>query len=112
MISNNWYQSLTSIIWLKHPKRYDMANTNGMTFAEGHSSNRPPLFNGNHYTYLKNRMRIFIQALDYEAWKIIRDGPYIPTKIVNEIKVSKSEEEWDERDSRLIQLNAKAINML
>jgi len=89
-----------------------MANTNRMTFAEGHSSNRPPLFNGNHYTYWKNRMRIFIQALDYEAWKIIRDGPYIPTKIVNETKVSKSEEEWDERDSRLIQLNAKAINML
>jgi hypothetical protein len=89
-----------------------MANTNGMTFAEGHSSNRSPLFNGNHYTYWKNRMRIFIQALDYEAWKIIRDGPYFPTKIVNETKVSKSEEEWDERDSRLIQLNAKAINML
>jgi hypothetical protein len=57
-------------------------------------------------------MRIFIQALDYEAWKIIRDDPYIPTKIVNETKVSKDEEEWDERDSRLIQLNAKAINML
>lgn len=57
-------------------------------------------------------MRIYIQASDYEAWKIIRDGPYVPTKIVNETMVSKSEEEWDERDSRLIQLNAKAINML
>jgi len=57
-------------------------------------------------------MRIYIQALDYEAWKIIRNDPYIPRVIVNETKVSKSEEEWDERDSRLIQLNAKAINML
>jgi len=57
-------------------------------------------------------MRIYIQALDYEAWKIIRDGPYILTKIVNETKVSKFEEERDERDSRLIQLNAKVINML
>ena len=57
-------------------------------------------------------MRIYIQASDYEAWKIIRDGPYIPTKIVKETKVSKSEEEWDTQDSRLIQLNAKAINML
>jgi hypothetical protein len=55
-----------------------MANINGMIFAEGHYS---------------NRMRIYIQALDYEAWKITRDGPYIPTKIVNETKVSKSEEE-------------------
>jgi hypothetical protein len=50
--------------------------------------------------------------LDFGAWKIIRDGSYIPTKIVNETKVSKDEEECDERDSRLIQLNAKAINML
>jgi len=89
-----------------------MANINGMIFAEGHSSNRPPMFKGNHYTYWKNRMRIYIRAFDYEAWKIIRDGPYIRTKIVNETKVSKSEEEWDERDSHLIQLNAKAINML
>jgi hypothetical protein len=59
-----------------------MTNTNGMIFAEWHSSNRPPLFKGNHYTYWKNRMEIYIQALDYEAWKIIRDGPYISTKIV------------------------------
>jgi hypothetical protein len=44
--------------------------------------------------------------------EIIRDDPYIPTKIINETKVSKSEEEWDERDSRLIQLNAIAINIL
>jgi hypothetical protein len=50
--------------------------------------------------------------LDYKAWKIITGGPYIPTKIVNETKVFKSKEEWDERDSHLIQLNAKAINML
>jgi len=44
-----------------------MANINGMIFAEGHSSNRSPLFNGNRYTSWKNRMKIYIQALDYEA---------------------------------------------
>ena len=33
-------------------------------------------------------------------------------KIVNKTKVIKTEEEWDKDDSRLIQLNAKAINML
>jgi hypothetical protein len=55
-----------------------MANTNRMIFAEGQSSNRPHLFNGNHYTYWNNRMRIYIQALDYEAWKLLGMIPIFP----------------------------------
>ena len=35
------------------------------SFNKGQSTNRPPLFNEANYTYLKARMKIFIQALDY-----------------------------------------------
>ena len=42
---------------------------NGTT--EGQSTNRPPLFHGTNYTYWKVRMKIYIQANDYDAWKSI-----------------------------------------
>ena len=34
---------------------------------EGHSIMRPPLFNGDNYSYWKIRMRLFIQVNDYEV---------------------------------------------
>ena len=47
---------------------------------EGQSTTRPPFFDGNDYPYWKTRMRIFLQALDYEIWEIVCDGSFIPRK--------------------------------
>ena len=44
---------------------------------EGQSTTRPPFFDGNDYPYWKTRMRVFLQALDYEIWEIVCDGSFI-----------------------------------
>ena len=84
----------------------------GSTFSEGQSTNRPPLFNGSNYSYWKARMKIFIQALDYDLWSIIVNGPHTPTTRQNGMEIPKPEMEWDEHDRKLAQLNAKAMNVL
>ena len=89
-----------------------MATIVGTHLAEGQSTTRPPLFNGENYNYWKVRMMIYIQANNYEEWVIISKGPKIPTKIVGEAQVPKKEDEYDEGDYRLVQMNAKAKHTL
>ena len=57
--------------------------------GEGQSIVRPPLFVENNYAYWKTRMKLFIQANDNEVWRIIVNGPLIPTKKVGDQKVVK-----------------------
>ena len=45
-------------------------------------------------------MKIFIQALDYDMWSIIVNGPYTPTKIIDGMESAKPEKEWDEVDKK------------
>ena len=44
---------------------------------------------------------IYIKAQDYLIWKIIVNGPHVPTKIVEEQEISKQETEWDENDDNM-----------
>ena len=57
-------------------------------------------------------MKIFIQSTDYANWKIIVNGPEIPTKIVEGARIPKSEAEWNTEDLKKIDRNAKAMNMM
>ena len=82
------------------------------TGQEGHSIVRPLLFNGEDYAYWKTRMRLFVQANDYQVWRIIMNGPLIPTKKIDDSEVPKEEWEWDEKDTKMAQLNAKAMHTL
>ena len=43
-----------------------MATQNDSTFREGQSTTKPPFFDRNDYSYWKNMMRIYFQALNYE----------------------------------------------
>jgi hypothetical protein len=89
-----------------------MANTFRPQMLEGQSTNRPPLFNSSDYSYWKTRMTTYIKGQDYLIWKIIVNGPHVPTKIVEEQEIPKQETEWDENDVKLIELNYKAMNCL
>jgi len=51
-----------------------MAAIIGNGTTEGQSTNRPPLFLGTNYTYWKARMKIYVQANDYDASKFITKG--------------------------------------
>ena len=57
-------------------------------------------------------MCIFIQALDYDIWSVIINRPHTPTIIVDGIGKPKPKKDWDEMDKKLVQLNAKAMNVL
>ncbi|KAH9697387.1 hypothetical protein KPL71_023585 [Citrus sinensis] len=90
-----------------------MAIQNDSTFREGQSTTRPPYFDGNDYPYWKTRMRIYLQALDYEIWEIVNDGPFMPlTK--NEVgeDIPKPSRDWNEFEKRKASLNSKAMNAL
>ena len=55
-------------------------------------------------------MKIYLQALDYEIWEIVNDGPFMPlTK--NEVMedIPKPSREWNEFEKRKPSLNSKAM---
>jgi len=57
-------------------------------------------------------MKIYIQAIDFQLWKVILKGPHAPMIKIDGVDVPKLEEEWDEYDMKLRELNAKAMNLL
>ncbi|KAH9680417.1 hypothetical protein KPL71_026545 [Citrus sinensis] len=90
-----------------------MATQNDSTFREGQSTTRPPFFDGNDYPYWKTRMRIYLQALDYEIWEVVCNHPFLPlTK--NEVgeDIPKPSREWNELEKRKASLSSKAMNAL
>ena len=90
-----------------------MATHSDSTFREGQSTIRPPFFDGNDYAYWKTRMRIYLQALDYEIQEVVCDGPFLPlTK--NEVgkDIPKPPREWNELEKKKAFLNSKAMNAL
>ena len=80
--------------------------------SEGHSTNRPPFFNGTTFAYWKTRIRIYVQSIVYGLWMTIMNGTYIPKKLVDGILVNKSFDEWLESDKLKVELNFKAMNLL
>ena len=83
-----------------------------ITFKEGASLNRPPLFEGEHFTFWQKRMEIFIQSIDPGAWNAIVKGPFHPTKLENGVIVSKDWDELDDVEKRKVQDDKKAKNIL
>ncbi|KAH9743963.1 Integrase catalytic domain-containing protein [Citrus sinensis] len=73
-----------------------MAIQNDSTFREGQSTTRPPFLDGNDYPYWKTRMRIYLQALNYEIFEVVCDGPFMPM-IKNEVgdAIPKSSSQWN-----------------
>ena len=74
------------------------------TNVKGHSTNRPPLFDGTNYQLWSNRMSIFMRAYDYEMWDVVLDGPYVPmkTKAGSEALKPKLRSEWIELEIKKI----------
>ncbi|KAH9715535.1 Integrase catalytic domain-containing protein [Citrus sinensis] len=90
-----------------------MATLNDSTFREGQSTTRPPFFDGNYYAYWKTRMRIYLQALDYEIWEVVCDGPFLPlTKNEFGEDIPKPSRKWNELEKRKASLNSKTMNAL
>ena len=90
-----------------------MAIQNDSIFREEQSTTRPPFFDGNDHPYQKTRMGIYLQALNYEIWEVICDGPFMSlTKNEVEEDISKPSREQNELEKRKCSLNSKAMNAL
>jgi len=63
---------------------------NKLSYVEGASIHRPPMFSGVNYQFWKVIMKIFIESIDRGIWDTIVNGPYIPRSIVNGVPVEKS----------------------
>ena len=70
-----------------------LGNSHG---SKGHSTTRPPLFDGSNYDYQKFRMMISIKSTDTSVWKVIKEGYTGPTKLEGIMIVPKPENEWDD----------------
>ncbi|MQM23183.1 hypothetical protein Taro_056246 [Colocasia esculenta] len=70
---------------------------------EGQLVNRPPLFDGEDYTYWKTRMEYFLQGFDFQIWSIIEEGDLV---------VLNNRQNWTEDDRKKISLNCKAKSIL
>ncbi|GMI75421.1 hypothetical protein HRI_001211400 [Hibiscus trionum] len=80
---------------------------------DSQSTTKPPFFNGENYSFWKNKMRLFIKSSDYLVWDVIEDGPYIPLKQdVDGKMVLKRRTEMSEEERKKIQVNDKALHML
>ena len=82
--------------------------------VEGHSTNRPYLFDRSNYQFWINRMSIFMRSYDYEMWDVVLNGPYVPMKTGtrDEASVPKLRSEWSESEVKRVQVNFKDINTL
>jgi len=81
---------------------------NSLSFAEGASINRPPMFSGVNYQFWKIRMQIFIESIDRGIWNAIINGPYIPMHIVDGVSVVKSFDELTDIENKRVQYDCIA----
>ena len=81
-------------------------------FAQGRSTNRPPLFVGENFSHWKCLMEMYIKDQDMEMWKIIEKGPIKITKKESGAEVEKPEQEWSSDDLEKISKNFRALNIL
>ena len=79
---------------------------------DGASINRPPGFNGEHYSFWKAKFKVFVMATEYGLWRVFERGDYVPTSIEDGVRIPKLEEEYDDNDRRNITLNSKAVLLL
>ena len=86
-----------------------MSSAPPLRHDKGQHINRPPLLNGQYYSWWKARMEDFIQAEDYELWVRITLGPQIPTTTDSEgNKIPKPTDTYNEAVYKMLGKNAKA----
>jgi hypothetical protein len=79
---------------------------------EGRSISRPPYFDGKNCDEWKERIKIFIQSIDFKLWLVIKNGSKIPKKIINGKELVKSEDEFNDEDMKIMEQEAKAKYIL
>ena len=81
-------------------------------YDKGHSTNRYHLFNGSDFAYWNAQMRVYFQAINFDLWHVVTNGPHTTIIVVNGIQTPKPIQEYNENDKKLAFMNVKAMNIL
>ena len=58
-------------------------------------------------------MRIYLQALDYEIWEVVCDGPFVPiTKNEEEDDIPRPSSQQSELEKKKTSLNSKVMKAM
>ncbi|XP_074583516.1 uncharacterized protein LOC141839623 [Curcuma longa] len=79
-----------------------------MSYVEGHSTVRPPLFNGDDFVYWRSRMEYYLKT-QVQTWIIIKTGFTLPT---DDKGIPVSIDKWTPEIMRAIEADAKATQIL
>lgn len=80
--------------------------------GEDHSTMGPPCFNNINYSYWRTKMKLFIQANNYEVWRVITNRPSFSKKRGGDSTVPKEQDERDEIDMNMDKLKTKVMPIL
>ena len=83
-----------------------------MSFAEGASINRPPMFGGVNFVLQKIRMKIFMESIDMGIWDAVISGPFVPMQVVKEETMKKPWFDWSESERKKAQYDSLAKNII
>ncbi|KAL0903766.1 hypothetical protein M5K25_028169 [Dendrobium thyrsiflorum] len=62
--------------------------------TEGYPITRPPLFENISFEFWKIRMSTFLQSIDYRLWHVIQTGYYVPSRIIDGVKIEIPFADW------------------
>ena len=83
-----------------------------LSFEEGASIYKPPLFCGLNYKYWEARMKIFMESIDQGIWESIENGPYIPKFKKNGSLIAKPWSQWTDDECKMAKLDCTAQNII
>jgi len=87
-------------------KSFSMARK--LSFEEGASINKPPLFYGLNHKYWEARMKIFVESIDQGIWDTIENGPFIPKIKKNGSFIKKPWSQWTNEECKMVKLDCIA----
>jgi hypothetical protein len=67
----------------------DMASFQNVCIHEGGSTNIPPFYIGENYSFWKIKMQAWVEGINVVVWDAIEEGPYIPMHTVDGKEVEK-----------------------
>ena len=60
-------------------------------FRDGGSNDKPPLFCGEYFDFWKIRMKVHLEDQGKDVWKVVLEGPFVPTSALNGVGTPKPE---------------------
>jgi len=85
---------------------------NKLSFVDGASIHRAPMFSGINYHIWKIHMNFFIESIDQGIWNVIMNGTYIPKHVVDNKQVHKPCNLWTKEGRKFAQYDYIAKNIV